>query len=96
MCKHLTDSEPVTQETQIPTVIDLSVLPVCVSATALGFSAHVPADVAVLRRVQRPLQLSSQPQGVCVLSRVGVVEEENHQQEEHVNQEVLAKDKIET
>lgn len=54
---------------------------------------HVPADVAVLRRVQRPLQLSSQPQGVRVFGRVGVVEEENHQQEEHVNQEVLTRDK---
>lgn len=56
----------------------------------------VPADAVVLRCVQSPLQLSAQPQGVRVFGRVGVVEEENHQQEEHVNQEVLTKDKTKT
>lgn len=62
----------------------------------LVFGVHVPADIMVLRCVQRPLQLSLQPEGVCVFGRVGVVEQENHQQEEHVNQEVLTKDTTET
>lgn len=49
----------------------------------------VPADVVVVRRVEHPLELSSQPQAVRVLARVRVVEEQNHQQEKHINQEIL-------
>lgn len=51
----------------------------------------VPADVAVVRRVEHSPELSSQPQAVRVLARVRVVEEQNHQQEKHVKQEILKK-----
>ena len=49
----------------------------------------IPADVVVVGREQCALQLCAQAQAVCVLGSVGVVEEQNHQQEEHVEQEVL-------
>ena len=64
--------------------VQSEVLPVSVSVCVC-----VPANVVVLRCVQRSLQLSAQSQAVCVFGRVRVVEKQNHQQEKHVNQEIL-------
>lgn len=48
-----------------------------------------PADGVAVRRVEHSQELSSQSPAVRVLARVRVVEEQNHQQEEHINQEIL-------
>lgn len=57
---------------------------VCVCACV-----RVPADAAVVRCAEPTLELVSQSQAVCVHARVRVVKDQNHQQEKHINQEIL-------
>lgn len=51
--------------------------------------ACVPADTVVVRCAEPTLELVSQSQAVCVLAWFRVVKEQNHQQEKHINQEIL-------